>query len=573
MPSLSSTYRPQTFADVTGQEQIKETLRREVATGKVGHAYLFGGSRGVGKTTTARIFAKALNCLNPKDGEPCDVCESCLEILAGKSMDVIEMDAASNTGVDNVREAIIEHVRYAPRRKYKVYILDEAHMLSGSAWNALLKTIEEPPAYAVFLFLTTELHKVPATIASRCQRFDFRRIPDEELKARVTEIATKEGVTIADEVTRLIVSKADGCVRDAESLLAQLLVLGEKQITMETANVVLPISRLPVAAELLEVWATRSLGASLAKVEELEAQGIPMLPLFDDLIQGVRHLLIASDSVEYRQRLSRGDDGERKIVTLVTSYEPAELSEMALMLMERRRDAKQGADPRFCLELSASAVALSLLPHANGQSPSPVASKPGTPPSASPSAPVRQNMEQVKQPLPPQSVTVAPQTPPAAPSVPAAKTETSPTPASGSNRVQRDELPASLSSSDASAGSFTLSQVQQKWPAFLRAMDEKSKSISFVLKITHPESVEGNVLTLRFQYPFHRDKTLKDTKTRHMVEEAFALLLDVPKVHCEGIVVNPSEGQESASRDVVSNIMRAFGGQLVDGVDAGSPAA
>ena len=583
MPSLSSTYRPQTFAEVTGQEPIKETLRREIATDKIGHAYLFAGARGVGKTTTARIFAKALNCLNLKDGEPCNTCESCTEILAGKSMDVIEMDAASNTGVDNVREAIIEHVRYAPRRKHKVYILDEAHMLSGSAWNALLKTIEEPPAYAVFLFLTTELHKVPATIASRCQRFDFRRIPDEELKARIVEIAMKEGVTISDDVVRLVVSKADGCLRDAESLLAQLLVLGEKQINMETANVVLPISRLPIAAELLEVWASRNLGASLAKVEELESQGIPLLPLFDDLIQGVRHLLIASDSVEYRQRLSRGDDGEKKIVTLVTAYEPAELSEMALMLMERRKDAKQGADPRFCLELSASAVALSLLPHAHGQSPAPVAAKTIN---TAPSAPLRQSIEEVKQPM----KSEAPTPPPTVAQGPTPHlTLPSPSLGEGSAGIKIEPVVAAspvasvsattaapttnpVSASD-KATTFTLSQVQQKWPSFLRAMDEKSKALSFVLKITQPESVEGNILTLRFQYPFHREKTLNESKTRHMIEELFATLLGVERVQCQGIVVNPVEGGESGSRDVVSNIMRAFGGQLVDGVEAGTTGA
>ena len=576
MPSLSSTYRPQTFAEVTGQEPIKETLRREIATDKIGQAYLFAGARGVGKTTTARIFAKALNCLNLKDGEPCNACESCTEILAGKSMDMIEMDAASNTGVDNVREAIIEHVRYAPRRKHKVYILDEAHMLSGSAWNALLKTIEEPPAYAVFLFLTTELHKVPATIASRCQRFDFRRIPDEELKARIVEIAQKEGVTISDDVVRLVVSKADGCLRDAESLLAQLLVLGEKQINMETANVVLPVSRLPLAAELLEAWSTRNLGASLAKVEELEAQGIPMLPLFDDLIQGVRHLLIASDSVEYRQRLSRGDDGEKKIVTLVTAYEPSELSEMALMLMERRKDAKQGADPRFCLELSASAVALSLLPHSNGQTPSSAPTK--TTVTAS-SAPMRQSMEQVKQPLPaptPAAVTPPTVAPPASPSVTATTAEPlkpSAPPVANIEPAASTAAPAITATAGDKPTTFTLSQVQQKWPSFLRAMDEKSKALSFVLKITQPESVEGNILTLRFQYPFHREKTLNESKTRHMIEELFANLLGVERVQCQGIVVNPVEGEESGSRDVVSNIMRAFGGQLVDGVETGTTGA
>jgi DNA polymerase-3 subunit gamma/tau len=185
MPSLSQIHRPRRFAEVTGQQHVTETLRREVATGLLAHAYVFSGPRGVGKTTSARIFAQALNCLARKEGEPCGTCEACLEFQGGRSLDIIEMDAASNTGVDNIREAIVEHVRFAPSsRKYKVYILDEAHMLSTSAWNALLKTIEEPPEYAVFLFLTTELHKVPATIQSRSQRFDFHRIADQDGRER-----------------------------------------------------------------------------------------------------------------------------------------------------------------------------------------------------------------------------------------------------------------------------------------------------------------------------------------------------------------------------------------------------
>jgi DNA polymerase III subunit gamma/tau len=193
MPTLSRTYRPHFFADVTGQGPITETLRLEIATNKIGHSYLFSGSRGIGKTTVARIFAQALNCLARKEGEPCGICEACLEFQTGRSLDIIEMDAASNTGVDNIREAIVEHVRFAPSsRKYKVYILDEAHMLSTSAWNALLKTIEEPPEYAVFLFLTTELHKVPATIQSRSQRFDFHRITNQDLTKRLQEILLQE---------------------------------------------------------------------------------------------------------------------------------------------------------------------------------------------------------------------------------------------------------------------------------------------------------------------------------------------------------------------------------------------
>ena len=204
MPSLSQLYRPQSFADVTGQAHISETLRKELATGRLGHAYLFSGPRGVGKTTTARIFAKALNCSDLHDGEPCTTCPSCIAFQSGSAVDVIELDAATHTGVDTVRESIIEHARFAPMlAKRKVYVLDEAHMLSTASWNALLKTLEEPPAHAFFILATTEVHKVPATIVSRCQRFEFRRIDDAPLSARLQEIAKSQVWQVDEEVIQL----------------------------------------------------------------------------------------------------------------------------------------------------------------------------------------------------------------------------------------------------------------------------------------------------------------------------------------------------------------------------------
>lgn len=540
MPSLSGTYRPRTFAEVTGQDTIKETLRREIEQGKIGHAYLFAGPRGVGKTTTARIFAKALNCELPVAGEPCNACSSCLEADNGNSLDIIEMDAATHTGVDNVREAIIDHVRYAPQRKHKIYILDEAHMFSPSSMNALLKTVEEPPPYAVFMFLTTELHKVPATIQSRCQRFDFKRIGDEVMATRIEDLAKREGVHVVPEVVRTIVGKADGCLRDAETLLGQLLVLGEKELTAEVAGLVLPISQLPVAANLLDSWSGRELGPALASVEAVEAQGIPLVPLFDDLVSAVRQLLLAADSVEWRGKLSRGDDGERALAKLVGTYEPAELTDMALMLMERRRDAKQGADPRFCLELAASVVALGMLSHG---------------PLSTPSAPPVATGGDFLQSSKPESII---------------EPKTVPTPPNLSLR-EVNAANGGLGTGHSAPGTASLGHIQGKWPAFLRLMDEKSKSLTFVLKITHPIAVNGDEVTLEFAYPFHRDKVLKDVKTRRMVEETFAQAVGLPLVRLTGIVGNTSqENQESRERDVVSSILRVIGGQVVENEKGGA---
>ena len=542
MATLSRVYRPQTFAEVTGQNPIKETLRLEVQTGKLGHAYFFAGPRGVGKTTTARIFAKALNCLNGTDGEPCNTCEACVEMNAGRALDVIEMDAASNTGVDNVREAIVEHVRFTPTsRKYKVYILDEAHMLSTSAWNALLKTIEEPPAYAIFILVTTEVHKVPATILSRCQRFDFKRISESDLTARLNTLIQHEQIQVAPEVVSLIVSKSDGCARDAESILGQLISLGEKNITADIASIVLPLSRLPLAANVLAACSRRELGPALQLVREFEEQGIALLPLFDDVMYAIRRLLLAAESVEERQKLTRGDEGERALAALVHTFEPAELSEMALLYMERRKDAKQGADVRFCLELAVTAISLSLLPHA--------------PSSAKPVDRVQPPIIQRVEPVP-VSPPIAPPAAPAKPIIEEVRVPEQMAP------VATDEKPV-----------VRLIEVQQKWQALIRLVDERSPSLTFILKISKPVEVRGSLVVIRFQYAFHRDKVAEDMKSRRIVEECLSEVHNVPGLRIEGIVgletELPVEGQ---SRDMVTNILKAFEGQFVDGaVDGATP--
>lgn len=538
MPNLSRTYRPKTFADITDQEGVKQTLCLEVEKEKISHAYLLGGPRGVGKTTTARIFAKALNCLQPQKGEPCNACASCLSADTGSNLGIIEMDAASNNGVDTVRENIIEHVRFAPSgTKRKVYILDEAHMITTAAWNALLKTLEEPPAYAVFILITTELHKIPATIQSRCQRFDFKRIPDGPLAGRIEKLAALEQVSLEPGIVKRIVAKSDGCVRDAESLLGQLVALGERTITNATADLVLPVSRLPVAAQVLASCASKKLGEALQGIAEIEAQGIAILPLFDDIIFAVQQLLRASDSVSTRARLAEGDESERLLAGLVSSFEPAELADMALLFMERRRDAKQGADERFCLELAVSAFVLGLLP-------SQQATRPQTPPSVQAVSPKPVEVKTVK--------IAAQPTKPEQPSV----TDTKP------------QAQASAMATPASAPLVdmpTIGQVQAKWPTFLKQMDEKSPSLTFVLRISRPVRVEGDIVCIQFQYPYHREKIIGDIKSRRIVEDVLRQAVGNAAIRIDGIVQAEQDDQKQArEEDTVNTLLRAFGGQIME---------
>lgn len=225
--SLAARYRPQTFAEVTGQETVKAILSRAAAEDKVAPAYLLSGTRGVGKTTIARIFAKALNCVHAPTGEPCNQCEQCRRITMGNHVDVVEIDGASNRGIDDARR-LREAIAYAPMEgRYKVFIIDEAHMLTRESFNALLKTLEEPPPRATFILATTEAHKFPITIVSRCQHFIFKAIPEAELVAHLTRVLNKEGIPFEENAVRLLARRAAGSVRDSMSLLGQTLALGE----------------------------------------------------------------------------------------------------------------------------------------------------------------------------------------------------------------------------------------------------------------------------------------------------------------------------------------------------------
>jgi len=242
--TLYRKYRPQIFAEVIDQNHIKVTLKNEITSGKLAHAYMFSGPRGIGKTTMARILAKSVNCSDVKNGEPCNKCESCLEISQDNSLDLIEIDAASNRGINEIRE-LREHVKYAPsKNKYKVFIIDEVHMLTTEAFNALLKTLEEPPAHVIFILATTELHQIPETIISRCQRFDFRKVSFKEIVGHLEMISSAEKVKVSKKVLENVARISEGYVRDSISLLGQILALGEKEINEEEASLVLPRSDL-----------------------------------------------------------------------------------------------------------------------------------------------------------------------------------------------------------------------------------------------------------------------------------------------------------------------------------------
>ena len=299
--ALYRKFRPDEFEDVKGQDAIVRTLKNQINADRIGHAYLFCGTRGTGKTTVAKIFAKAVNCEHPVDGSPCGECAMCKSIAAGTSMNVIEIDAASNNGVDNIRE-IREEVTYRPTEgKYKVYIIDEVHMLSIGAFNALLKTLEEPPEYVIFILATTEAHKIPITILSRCQRYDFKRISIETIAARLRELIDKEGWDVEDKAVRYIAKMADGSVRDSLSLLDQCAAFYMNEtLTYDHVLEVLGAVDTEVFSRLLRQLLAMDVHQVIETVDELVMQGRELSQLAADFTWYLRNLLLvkSSDNME-----------------------------------------------------------------------------------------------------------------------------------------------------------------------------------------------------------------------------------------------------------------------------------
>ena len=323
--ALYRKWRPVDFDDVSGQDAITDILKYEVANNKLSHAYLFCGSRGTGKTSCAKILAKAVNCLNPRNGNPCNECEACRSIDAGIATDVIEMDAASNNGVDNVRD-MKDEIAFTPALlKYRVYIIDEVHMMSGSAFNALLKTLEEPPSYVVFILATTEFHKLPTTIVSRCQRFDFRRISTDNIMSRLKHIAKNEGISLTDDGARVIARVSRGGMRDAVSLL-ELCAGARKTVDEKLVFDTVGTGNRDNSYKLIEAILTQNYTAVYSTVNEVVMNSADISVFWQEIIDSYRDIMVVKNTERAKDYLDLTEVEYESLVKLAKSFTPARLA-------------------------------------------------------------------------------------------------------------------------------------------------------------------------------------------------------------------------------------------------------
>lgn len=506
--SLYQKYRPQAFADVVGQEPVKESLRNQVMRNKVTHAYLFTGPRGVGKTTLARILARAVNCENSVNGEPDNTCASCKRILDGAALDVIEIDAASHTGVDNVREHVITAARVPPvGLKRKVFIIDEVHMLSTSAFNALLKTLEEPPEHALFIMATTESHKIPMTIVSRCQRFDFKRILLEQMVDRLARLAKSEGVEVDRVVLERVAAKSEGALRDAETLLGQLFALGESKISEDVAELVLPRSQIELVLGFFEHVVARRSSDAIGIIDKLVEEGVNILDFVRDEVDFMRRAMLyhIDHNLLRLEYIDLSAEQMKRLDAALGLIARNELVRLVNLFVNRFSVIKSAELPQLPLELT-------VLLWTEGDMDGGAVAAPVTPKTAGP-APVQPQPTKAPQP-------VAPVTPPPVPA-PADPAPTPTAPAANSTDALSEEA------------------VRQTWTDVMNTIRTNNHSIGLMMGVSHLIGVEARTVRLGVRYRFHKDR-IKSTKNEEIIRKAMEAAWGRP------VMINVDVGDEFA---------------------------
>ncbi|MBI3760267.1 MAG: DNA polymerase III subunit gamma/tau [Chloroflexi bacterium] len=532
--ALYRKWRPMAWDEVVGQEHVTLTLRNALKSSRVAHAYLFTGPRGTGKTTTARLVAKAVNCLAPDvAGRPDNTCPHCLAVNEGRFLDLIEIDAASNTSVDDVRD-LRDKINFSPNQgRYKVYVVDEVHMLSNAAFNALLKTLEEPPAHAIFILATTEVHKVPATVTSRCQRFDFRRISVSEIIARLELIAADEGVKVEPAALEVVARQATGSMRDAVSLLDQLVASPDETITLERAQAVLGTAVGQAVQDLVETLAAGDTGAGLTLINKTVDDGADPRQFARQTVDYLRGLLLVR--MGNASLVDAAKDVREVMARQANLFEAGRLLKFIRAFNNAALDQRGGWQPQLPLEL---AFVECSLPEAQPAPPAPVVAH------AAPSSPSR----------------------PGAAAKPPKKADAPAPPLTTAKADSTDRPVQARASSGGESSALTLSEVRNKWDQIKAAARKQHPTVQGLINSCRPVKVEGDLITLSTN-EIVREK-LHQAATQPKVEAALQEALGRPcRFKC---VLSPGGEADTPAEDeipedgVVATAVRDLGGKLAN---------
>ncbi len=513
---LYRKWRPQVFSEVIAQDHIKKTLQNAIVKNRISHAYIFCGSRGTGKTSMARILAKAVNCTNSKSGEPCNECKNCSEISSGRSLDLIEIDGASNRGIDEIRD-LREKIRFSPSSAlYKVFIIDEVHMLTREAFNALLKTLEEPPEHAIFILVTTEIHKIPPTVLSRCQRFDFERISVEDLINRLYFIAGKENLNIDKKALRLIAQNAEGGLRDAISLLDQLISYGGKNINLDQIRSVLGLVDIKTLEELTDLLIKKDTTQAIKLVNNVFSKGYDLHQFAKGMIEYLRSILIVKLNQD-EKILHISPDQFEKILSQSKEIELDGVLKLIKLFIKAEKDLKLATFPQLPLEL--------VLIEANKEnfnvSQDDVSNNKANADDKEKEISNSQNLESKNPPK--KSVKNLPD------NFSNGKEDID----KDASQVQKNKInDKSTNKVNSLNDGVDLKKFLDLWDEVLEEVKNYNHSVRAFLKASHPIDIKDDKITLEFFYAFHKER-IEDDKNRSYVEKAIEKVTNRSyKVYC-----------------------------------------